>query len=408
MQCCGNFPIPRLPCLRINVQFHTLMHTVGIDLGTTNVVAARRGELLSIARGEFGEGVLPSVVSYPPDGGFVVGAGARARLAIDPRNTIVSAKRLMGARWGSNQSQTFRANYVSQLVPMAGGRVGFRTRSGDIDPPGVAALVLRTLARRADLDPHATGVVVSVPASFDEPHRRATFDAIDRAGFASGMVVDEPVATAAAYLARSNLRYAAVYDLGGGTFDCAIVDCSRYPFEVVGYAGDSYLGGDDIDRDLARHVAERYLSTTGWDLASDAITFARLVAGCEAAKRRLAECEWTQIDLLRVDGALPAGMPDSFELDRALLWSLTEPMVRQSFGICDEALANAGVKSREVEAVFLAGGSSLLHGLADYVGKYFDKRPRRDIDPMHVVGLGASIIAARPDLTDRYARAQGA
>jgi len=384
------------------------MHTVGIDLGTTNAVIGRKGEIATVAPGRSASGILPSVVAYPPDGGVLIGREARERRVFDPENTIISAKRLMGARWGSSQARMFDASYALKLVEMPNGGIGFRTRAGDIDPVGVAASVLGALAHRADVDAEHTTAVVSVPSSFDAAQRQATFDAMARAGFRPGLLVEEPVATAVAYLARSNLRYAAVYDLGGGTFDCAIIDCSRYPFQVVGHAGDPYLGGDDVDSELARRVAGRYLEETGWDLCDDPVTFARLVASCEGAKRRLSDGAWTHIDLLRADPALPEGMPTSVEIDRELLWRLTEPMIRRTFGICDEALAQAGIKARDVQAVFLAGGSTLLPGLRDHVGKYFGKTPRRDIDPMHVVGLGASLVAARPDLSRRFATTQAA
>mgnify|MGYP001602432158 FL=1 len=208
-----------------------------------------------------------------------------------------------------------------------------------------------------------------------------------------------PVATALAYLNLSNLKRVFVYDLGGGTFDAAVVDCSRYPFRVIGHGGDPYLGGDDVDRTIALHVAERTLSRNGWDLTNDAVTFDRLVYACEMAKCELSESEHAAIAIPAVDPAAPESC-GVVSITRDEVQQLTLDLVRRTFGICDDVLAEAGVRARDIDAVFLAGGSTRLPALREYVTGYFNKRPRSDLDPMHVVSMGASLAAARPGVSE--------
>jgi len=212
-------------------------------------------------------------------------------------------------------------------------------------------------------------------------------------------VIEEPIATALAYLNRSSLKHAFVYDLGGGTFNAAVVDCSRYPFRVIGHGGDVYLGGDDVDRTIALHVADRTLSRDGWDLTNDAVIFDRLVDACERAKCALGESEQAAIAIPSVDPAAPESC-GVIVVTREEVQQLTLDLVRRTFAMCDEVLAQASLKARNMEAVFLAGGSTLLPGLHGYIEAYFGKRPRFDMDPMQVVGLGASLAAARPAISE--------
>jgi molecular chaperone DnaK len=239
--------------------------------------------------------------------------------------------------------------------------------------------------------------VVTVPSAFRDDARLATMRGLEQAGFTHVHLIEEPVATALAYLERSSLRYAAIYDLGGGTFDFAVIDCSRYPFQVLGHAGDPYLGGDDVDLALAQLLAEGVLRSHGWDLRSDVITFARLIMVAETAKCALSRQNVVSIDITQVDDAAPTEVAP-LELDRTMLESAALPLVQRSFGICDEVLRNVGLKARDIQAVFLAGGSTKLPMLANMVSAYFGRRVRSDLNPEHVVAIGASMAAARPDL----------
>lgn len=370
--------------------------TVGIDLGTTNTVVANNFDVMC-----FGERdcVMPSAIAFSPSGSTILGGAARRRRAMDPENTILSAKRIVGARWHSSYISQFREHYPYDLLETEQGGAAFQTRAGVFTPAEIGTMVVKGLCEATQLEPQGAGAVVTAPVAFDERRRDATSKAVLDVGFDSVRVVEEPVATALAYLNRSNLKHGFVYDLGGGTFDAAVVDCSRYPFRVIGHGGDPYLGGDDVDRTVALHVADQTLARYGWDLTNDAITFDRLVHACEMAKCELTETEQAAVAIPAVDPAAPESC-GVISISRDEVRQLTMDLVRRTFGICDEVLAEAGVRARDVDAVFLAGGSTRLPGLREYVTQYFDKRPRFDLNPMHVVSLGASIAAARPAVSE--------
>ncbi|MGB5683495.1 MAG: Hsp70 family protein [Polyangiales bacterium] len=371
-------------------------NTVGIDLGTTNTVVARNFEALHMQ----GQGcVMPSAIAYPPSGAMLVGQAARRRRAMDPKNTILSAKRIIGARWHSSYTTQFRRSYPYDLIETEEGQPAFQTRAGIISPIDVGAAVVAGLCELTKCPVQDVHAVVTAPVGFDQSRRDATALAVQKARFATVRIVQEPVATALAYLNRSSLKHAFVFDLGGGTFDAAVVDCSRYPFRVIGNGGDPYLGGDDVDRTIALHVADRTLSRDGWDLSNDTITFDRLVHACERAKCELSESEQAAVAIPSVDPAAPESC-GVITITREEVQQLTLDLVRQTFGICDEVLAQARLRARDVDAVFLAGGSTLLPGLRAYISQYFGKRPRADLDPMHVVSLGASLAAARPAVSE--------
>jgi molecular chaperone DnaK len=374
-----------------------MQRSLGIDLGTTNSVVASNAQVLPLLEGDKQSLLLPSVVSFLPNGGALVGTEARTRRPLDPLNTIYSSKRLMGEAWTSYATRQFQAQYPHTLKACAEGLVQFETRAGPIKPAAVAALIVSHLCMRAQVHPSELPTVVTVPSSFRESARRATTEALQQAGFTDLRLIEEPVATAIAYLQRSSLRYAAVYDLGGGTFDLAIVDCSSFPFRVLGHGGDPYLGGDDIDRALADIVAEKVLRGAGWDLKSEPVTYARLTLAVERAKCELETRELTHIDLTQVDPAAPP-MLTQIGIDRAMLEAAAIPLIRRTFGICDEVLSAVKLHARDLQAVFLAGGSTRLPMLSQMLNEYFSRRVRRDIDPEHVVALGASMTAARPKL----------
>jgi len=370
--------------------------TVGIDLGTTNSVVARNFEALSI---EGGGSVMPSAVAFPPNGATLVGKAARRRRAMDPKNTILSAKRIIGARWRSSYTSQYREHYPYDILEGPDGDVVFRTRAGLASPVDIGGAVVRGLCQFGNCPVDDVHAVVTAPVGFDDRRRDATLRAVAQAQFASVRVVEEPIATALAYLNRSSLKYAFVYDLGGGTFDAAVIDCSSYPFRVIGHGGDPYLGGDDVDRTIALYVADRTLERDGWDLTNDAVTYDRLVYACELAKCELGETEEAAVAIPSVDPAAPESC-GIISISRDEVQRLTLDLVRSTFVICDDVLAQAGLKARDMQAVFLAGGSTRLPGLTGYIESYFGKRPRSDLDPMQVVGIGASLAAARPAVSE--------
>lgn len=227
---------------------------------------------------------------------------------------------------------------------------------------------------------------------FDDEQRRQTVQACKEAGFTNIRVIDEPVATAAAYMRTvpQDARLVMTYDFGGGTFDAAVIDTTRDPFRVLAHGGDPHLGGDDIDRALAKHVAKQVLETNGWDLASESSTFAQLLHACELAKIALSTQDQVVMDIAQIDSAAPVGL-QPVTLEQSLMDQLCLQFVRQSFVVCDEVLRDAGVRAQQVDAVVAAGGTSAAPMVQRYVGQYFQRKPECDLDPCHVVALGASV-----------------
>jgi molecular chaperone DnaK len=369
------------------------LKTIGIDLGTTNTVTAVNGESVGITQ-EQGSAVLPSVVAFPPNGTTLVGTPARRRRAIDGRNTIFSAKRLIGRGWHSPEANQVRERYPFDMVQTDDGTPAFKTRAGVFTPLDIGQKILEHVLQEVNCDLATTHAAVAVPSAFTAEAREATLQAASGAGLSDIEIIDEPIATAMAYMRRikDKLERVAVYDLGGGTFELAVVDCRSTPFKVLANKGDLYLGGDDIDRAIALWAAEEMLKSHRWDLRDNPLVFDRLVVECERAKIRLCYATQTEIELAQVDPAVPGG-ESTIMIGKERLADLADFLVRRTFVLCDEVLSLANIKASEIDAVFLAGGTTQLPMVREAVSQYFDKQPRSEYDPMEVVGIGASLLS---------------
>ena len=370
------------------------MKTVGVDLGTTNTLIAVDARPAPAPHQD--GAIVPSVVAYLPNGAVSVGLAARRRRPIDPKNTLFSTKRVIGRSWHSYEASRFRNQYPFDMVKTEGDGMAFQTRAGVVTPVEVATRVLDLPCRGAGITGEEYRALITVPAQFEIAQRNATIEAARALGFADVAVLDEPVATAVAYVKSglADVGLAAVYDLGGGTFDLAIVDCRRIPHPVLAHGGDSYLGGDDVDRALASWAASRVLEQHRWDLQSDPDVFERLVLEVERAKLRLSFVQETSIELGQVDPASPLATT-SLVLDRRVLEDACRPLVQRTFGICDEVLGRAGLTRDQIDAVFLAGGSTGLPMVRRDVAQYFGQPPHVAFDPMEVVAVGASLAASQ-------------
>ena len=365
------------------------MQTLGIDLGTTNTVAAMGSHVFAIRGDE--RRIMPSVVAFLPNGHVEIGEAARRRRAIDPENTISSSKRIIGRRWGDWETQSFRRLHPCRLVEDPPGWPSFETRVGAVSPTRVAATILDAVRERAGSFPDEFAVNVTVPTTFTPAQRQATAEAVERAGLRNANIVDEPLATAHAYLSMPrSIERAVVYDLGGGTFDCAVIACGSGRPEVVAHAGDSFLGGDDMDQRLATWVAREVLKRCGWDLANYTEVHGRLLARCEAAKIELSHREETVVHLSQVDPECPLA-EEGVVVTRDLLDDLCRDLVRRSFVTCDLVLHEAGVRPADVDAVFLAGGVTHMPMIQSGVRSYFGRRALLEFEPTEVVALGASL-----------------
>ncbi len=361
---------------------HQRRYVVGIDLGTTHsLVAAVRSGVAECLPDAAGRVILPSAVHYTAAGRAEVGQAALDQAVVDPHNTIVSVKRLMGRGLADViDSSTPRYEFVD-----APGMVRLQTAAGVKSPVEVSAEILATLRQRAEdtLDADLFGAVVTVPAYFDDAQRQATKDAAELAGLHVLRLVSEPTAAAIAYgLDHAAEGLYAVYDFGGGTFDISLLRLTRGVFEVVATGGDSALGGDDIDAALA-----------AWALARAGVAATRphheraAALAARGAKEALSSA--TRVDFsLSIEGA-----SISLPLERADLESVAQPFIDRTLAAVRKVLRDARIKASEVDGVVLVGGSTRMPLVQRAVGELFGRAPLVDLDPDQVVALGAAIQA---------------
>jgi molecular chaperone DnaK (HSP70) len=373
---------------------------LGLDLGTTNTTLASLGRPMPL--GETGAVLLPSAVAFLPSGTMLVGEPAKNRRAIDPTNTLVSTKRVLGVAPGSPEAQRFAAT-SSHVFEAREGEVAFRTRCGAFRPSDVARIGATQALTLAGVSSLAVPLlVVGVPATYDPDRRQLVLRAMSKLGFGDVRVVDEPVLTAVSYVGRSSVRRALVFDLGGGTFDTAVIEGHRHPFRVLAHGGDPYLGGDDIDRSLAERVRMAVLRESGWDLASDPVAFDKLTHAVERAKISLGFDDLALVEIAEVDPAAPTSVT-CVRVTREMLAEAVAPVLARAIRIVDEVLDRARTSVKDLDAVFLAGGSIRLPGLREALEQRLGKRPRLDVDPACTVAIGASFVAARPELASAFA-----
>ena len=362
---------------------HKRKLAVGIDLGTTNslVAAVRSGESTTLSD-EGGSHLLPSVVRYTEQG-VVVGQAALAKASVDPFNTIVSVKRLMGR--GITDLKGLQGEAVYRFSEREGGMPYLQTVAGDKSPVEISAEILKTLKARAraTLEGELEGAVITVPAYFDDAQRQATKDAAQLAGIKVLRLLNEPTAAAVAYgLDQAAEGVIAVYDLGGGTFDISILRLNKGVFEVLATGGDSALGGDDFDLALA-----------GWFL--DQLGGKEVVAGesryltekARWVKEQLTDHESVTVDLDH------AGQRISLDVSRELFDSLVDSLISKTIRACRRSLRDAGVELDDVQDVVMVGGSTRVPAVRARVEQFFQRAPRIDIDPDRVVAVGAAIQA---------------
>lgn len=356
----------------------------GIDLGTTNslVAAVRSGEASTLAD-EQGRHSLPSVVHYGEQG-VRVGHDALADSAKDPENTIVSVKRFMGRSLADVQSGEQAFPY--QFEASENGLPLFVTRAGKMNPVLVSAEVLRPLIARAEstLGGPLEGVVITVPAYFDDAQRQGTKDAAALLGIKVLRLLNEPTAAAIAYgLDSGQEGVIAVYDLGGGTFDISILRLNRGVFEVLATGGDSRLGGDDFDELLQGLLRERMaLKSLSSQEARQLLMEARRV------KEALTDSDSTIAKLTLKDGS-----ECEAEVSRSEFDQLINTLVKKTIQGCRKALRDAGVDTDEVLETVMVGGSTRVPLVREMVGDFFGKTPLTSIDPDRVVAIGAAVQA---------------
>lgn len=361
-----------------------------------------RSGRVNVLADETGQRLLPSVVSFHPNGEVLVGGPAAARRAMDPRNTVASHKRLLGRSWSSPEIVQARARVPYELRegPAQGPLV--HARGKDYTLPEISAFVLKRAKQIAEsaLGGSVQRAVITVPAHFNELQRASTKVAGRVAGLEVLRILNEPTAAALAYgLGRVGSERIAVYDFGGGTFDCTLLDLNNNVFEVLATAGDTFLGGDDIDAAIAERMAEKLLKQHRVDANTDPGIWERLRAGAEELKVALSTRDNAQLTVADLGyGVGGAALALQFSLSRGELDQLIQPLVERTFRVTQDALALARLTPTSFDKVVLVGGSSRIPLVRRRVEAFFGAPPMDRINPDEVVAMGAAIQASA--LTD--------
>lgn len=369
-----------MPLLQIQQPNFAKPHrAVGIDLGTTySLIATDIDGNIKVLSHENDEKLLPSVVRYLATGEVTVGFEAKTHLALDPKNTFSSVKRLMGRSYEDIQKAAFPLPY--DFLNKSDGNIELQTPSGSVSPIMVSAIILKQLMTVAqDLDPDIDEAVITVPAYFDDAQRQATKEAARMAGIKVLRLLNEPTAAALAYgLDRGAEGTCLIFDLGGGTFDVSLLQLSKGVFEVLGTAGDTALGGDDIDHIIAQWILKHA------QIPSSNINFSKIILKARQAKEHLSEHDTAKI-------SLESGWQG--ELTLSIFNQLISPLVEKTFAICQQVLQDAKMNRDDISHIVMVGGSTRTRFIREKVAEFFGKAPLTDIDPDQVVAIGAAIQA---------------
>ncbi|MBU0498749.1 MAG: molecular chaperone DnaK [Gammaproteobacteria bacterium] len=373
---------------------------IGIDLGTTNsCVAIMEGDKVRVIENSEGDRTTPSVIAYTKDGEVLVGQSAKRQAVTNPKNTLFAIKRLIGRRF-NDAMVTKDMDMVPYKIVRADNNDAWVEANGNkMAPPEISAKVLQKMKKTAEdyLGETVTEAVITVPAYFNDSQRQATKDAGRIAGLDVKRIINEPTAAALAYgmdKKRGDQKIA-VYDLGGGTFDISIIEIAEvdgeHQFEVLSTNGDTFLGGEDFDMRIIDFLANEFKHDQGVDLKNDPLALQRLKESAEKAKIELSSSQQTDINLpyITADASGPKHM--SIKLTRAKLESLVDDLVDRTIGPCKTALKDAGLTIGEINEVILVGGQTRMPMVQEKVKSFFNKEPRKDVNPDEAVAVGAAI-----------------
>ena len=367
---------------------------IGIDLGTTNsCVSVMEGNEPVVIPNAEGKRTTPSIVAFVEGGERKIGDPAKRQAVTNPTKTVYSIKRFMGNKFSESTKEA--------------GRVPYKVVRGDNDTPRVdidgrlytpqeiSAMVLQKMKKTAEdyLGTEVTEAVITVPAYFNDAQRQATKEAGEIAGLTVKRMINEPTAAALAYgLDKSNDdKKIAVFDFGGGTHDVSILELGDGVFEVLATAGDTHLGGDDVDEKIINWLAEEFKADEDLDLRKDPMSLQRLKEAAEKAKIELSSSASTEVNLPYVTATASGPKHLVRTLSRSKFEQLIDDLVKRTIEPCQTALRNADLSIDEIDEVILVGGSTRIPAVQEAVEKFFGKSPSKGVNPDEVVALGAAI-----------------
>ena len=372
---------------------------LGIDLGTTNSVAAviEAGEPVVVENAEGGR-LTPSVVAVNARSGErYVGQTAKRQAVTNPENTIFSVKRLMGRKYDDPEVNTALGNLPYKIVKASNGDAQVEMSGESYAPPQISSMVLQKIRQDAEakLGERITQAVITVPAYFNDAQRQATSDAGTIAGLEVLRIINEPTASSLAYGLDKQEQDAtvAVFDLGGGTFDITILQMGEGVFEVKSTNGDTFLGGDDFDQKILEWLIQEFRHEMGIDLSQDRMALQRLRDAAERAKVELSSTLETEINLpfITADASGPQHLVKT--LSRSRLEQLVADLIDRTEGPCRQAVTDAGLSNSSIDEIILVGGMTRMPAVHEKVKGIFAKDPSRTVNPDEAVALGAAIQA---------------
>ena len=373
---------------------------IGIDLGTTNsCVAVMEGDTAKVIENSEGDRTTPSIIAYANDGEILVGQSAKRQAVTNPDNTLFAIKRLIGRMFQDDVVQRDMDMVPYKIVKADNGDAWVDVSGKKMAPPEIAAKILQKMKKTAEdyLGEDVTEAVITVPAYFNDSQRQATKDAGRIAGLDVKRIINEPTAAALAYGMdkKRGDQTLAVYDLGGGTFDISIIEIAEidgeHQFEVLSTNGDTFLGGEDFDMRIIDYLVETFKKDQGVDLRNDPLALQRLKEGAEKAKVELSSSLQTDINLPYITADQTGPKHLNIKLTRSKLEALVEDLVTRTIEPCKIALKDAGLSTSDIDEVILVGGQSRMPKVQEQVQAFFDKEPRKDVNPDEAVAIGAAI-----------------
>jgi len=370
---------------------------IGIDLGTTNACAAfvKNGKPTVIPSRE-GYNTIPSIVAYNDKGKFIVGHPAKGQLLINPHNTVVGAKRLIGRPFASPAVSEIRGRFAYDVVEGANGEAAVRLGEQVLSLQRISSMVLSEVREIAQhwMGTDVSRAIITVPAYYNDNQRQAVREAGALAGLTVERILNEPTAAALAFAYGRGLdQRILVYDLGGGTFDASVLQLAASVYEVVSTGGDTFLGGVDFDKVIVDHLLSVFKEKNGIEFPGDRVALQRITDAAERAKIALSEQQETRINVpfVAMVGEKPYDLDAT--LTRGELVLLTGHLVDRTLSVCREVLSAKGLTPKDIQEVLLVGGQSRMPLVRERIRAFFDREPSKAVHPDEAVALGAAILA---------------
>ncbi|ANF16950.1 molecular chaperone DnaK [Buchnera aphidicola (Schlechtendalia chinensis)] len=373
---------------------------IGIDLGTTNsCVAIMDGNKARVLENSEGDRTTPSIIAYSKNGEILIGKPAKRQAITNPNNTLFAIKRLIGRKFTDEEVQRDIKIMPYKIIKSDNGDAWINVDRKKLAPPQISAEILKKMKKTAEdyLGEPVKEAVITVPAYFNDAQRQATKDAGKIAGLDVKRIINEPTAAALAYGLDKDKgnKIIAVYDLGGGTFDISIIEIDNVDkektFEVLATNGDTHLGGEDFDSRLINYLSEEFKKDQGTDLRNDPLAMQRLKEAAEKAKIELSSTQQTDVNLPYITADSNGPKHLNIKITRSKLESLVEDLITQSIKPLKTALKDAKLSISDINDVILVGGQTRMPMVQKKVADFFNKEPRKDVNPDEAVAVGAAV-----------------